>query len=1296
MDTILERNQVNIEDEMRRSYLDYAMSVIIGRALPDVRDGLKPVHRRVLWAMQELGNYHNKPYKKSARVVGDCFVAGTLVHTEKGLKPIESIEVGEEVLMPNGYTSRVVEAFHNPPSRVINVTLSNNLTLTVTPDQKFRVLGENYEVRWEQAKNLKGKQVLVSSPRSLGFPETHHDSKKRGLAYTAGLLAAEGYLTDRGRSSRIGISMIDREPLEFVASVCAEKSVAAYWSEKKPPQAHYQLQHTLRFSGFQEAVEVCESKCNEKSVPTWILQDRRLFAPFIAGFVDGDGFLRNQNGKREIVFSTTSSKLSSQLQAMLADSGIHGVVSKQSPENRKANFTVFALIVTGENASRLVSWIKPHLKIARKKDAAFNLANWQNRRLNLETECISGEQIWAELSKHHLGGGWYSDKNGKKFRAGIKYQIGSKIRYSADLHEKTLSYRQIEAWGILPKLERIGSPLAERLRNLIDNYCVLTVVSVIDRDELAETFDIQIEDDSHEFLLQGCAVSNCIGKYHPHGDTAVYETIVRMAQEFSLRYMLVDGQGNFGCFTGDTKIKLLDGTEKTFAELAELPKDEIFYVYSTDKTGKIVVGEGRHSRITKRKAAIIEVVLDNDAKIRCTPDHRFLLRSGVYKQAKDLTAKDSLMAGYFQTAPVKKGLNDYLQIWQPETEQYEFVHCLADEFNKEKNLAKSFKGAFVRHHKNFNRFDNRPTNIERMDFLEHLHLHAEHLGELWQSEEFRQAQREGVKNFYAENPQVLEERKKRFVEQNKNERFRLENGERLSKVMKRRYAENPQMARDISDRMKALWNDEDYRRKMSAVLTGIEKRELTAEEKSRVAKIISEKSKAMWQDEGKRAAIVEAISRALASEEVRSKMSANSKRLWQTEEYRAKYGDEHFSKMAKSFWSKPEAKTLHRRKIQNQRKDLNFVEAQSAGVKESNKKRLLENPNMMREMSQLSADSLRTKWKDENYKIQIMRKRISRYGSMLLAEFGREKITPELYQSRRDANWIPKFEKVSVYFGSFDEFLNVSENYNHKIVEIKWLKETADVYDITVDEHHNFLLADGVFVHNSIDGDNAAAMRYTEIRMQKLTAEIMADIEKETVDFQPNYDESLSEPKVLPARFPNLLVNGSEGIAVGMATKMPPHNLTEVLDATIALIKNPDISIDKLIEIIPGPDFPTGAFIYGREEIHRAYREGRGILQMRAKAAIDRVGRGNTERDAVVVTEIPYQLNKARLIEKIAELVNEKTARRHLGNPRRIEPRRHPHRHRTQTRCRAADCSQQTLQTHAAANVFRHHQHCDC
>jgi DNA gyrase subunit A len=185
-------------------------------------------------------------------------------------------------------------------------------------------------------------------------------------------------------------------------------------------------------------------------------------------------------------------------------------------------------------------------------------------------------------------------------------------------------------------------------------------------------------------------------------------------------------------------------------------------------------------------------------------------------------------------------------------------------------------------------------------------------------------------------------------------------------------------------------------------------------------------------------------------------------------------------------------------------------------------------------------------------------------------------------------------------------------------------------------------LVDGQGNFGSIDGDYAAAMRYTEVRMQKLTSEIMADIEKETVDFQPNYDESLSEPKVMPTRVPLLLINGSEGIAVGMATKIPPHNLNEIVSATIELVKNPDVSIEQLIKLVPGPDFPTGGFIYGREEIHKAYREGRGILQIRAKAGIDRIGRGEREKDAIVVTEIPYQVNKARLIEKIAELVHEK------------------------------------------------------
>ncbi|HEY6045710.1 MAG TPA: DNA gyrase subunit A, partial [Pyrinomonadaceae bacterium] len=202
------------------------------------------------------------------------------------------------------------------------------------------------------------------------------------------------------------------------------------------------------------------------------------------------------------------------------------------------------------------------------------------------------------------------------------------------------------------------------------------------------------------------------------------------------------------------------------------------------------------------------------------------------------------------------------------------------------------------------------------------------------------------------------------------------------------------------------------------------------------------------------------------------------------------------------------------------------------------------------------------------------------------------------------------------------------------------------VYDTIVrmaqDFSMRYQLIDGQGNFGSVDGDNPAAMRYTEVRMAKLANEVLADIEKETVNFQPNYDESLSEPTVLPTRIPNLLLNGSEGIAVGMATKIPPHNLNEVVDATIAVLRDPEIDIEALLKIVKGPDFPTRGFICGREEIKESYRTGRGILQMRARASIDRVGRGSHERDAVIVTELPFQVNKAKLIERIAELANEK------------------------------------------------------
>ncbi len=200
------------------------------------------------------------------------------------------------------------------------------------------------------------------------------------------------------------------------------------------------------------------------------------------------------------------------------------------------------------------------------------------------------------------------------------------------------------------------------------------------------------------------------------------------------------------------------------------------------------------------------------------------------------------------------------------------------------------------------------------------------------------------------------------------------------------------------------------------------------------------------------------------------------------------------------------------------------------------------------------------------------------------------------------------------------------------------------VYDTIVrmaqDFSLRYMLVDGQGNFGSVDGDNAAAMRYTEIRMAKIAHELLADIEKETVDFGPNYDGSEQEPLIMPTRIPNLLINGSSGIAVGMATNIPPHNLKEVLNACFALLKNPEISVDELIELIPAPDFPTAGIIYGTAGVKEGYRTGRGRVVMRGRTHFEDLEKGG--RQSIIIDELPYQVNKKTLIEKIAELVNEK------------------------------------------------------
>ncbi len=404
-------------------------------------------------------------------------------------------------------------------------------------------------------------------------------------------------------------------------------------------------------------------------------------------------------------------------------------------------------------------------------------------------------------------------------------------------------------------------------------------------------------------------VGDVIGKFHPHGDSAVYDAMVRMAQDFSLRYPLVFGQGNFGCFTADTKVALVDGRNISFADLVKEQQQGKRNFAFTINNGKIKIAEIKNPRKTKENAEIMKIILDNGEEIKCTLNHKFMLRDGSYKEAKDLSFGDSLMPFY-------------------------------------------------------------------------------------------------------------------------------------------------------------------------------------------------------------------------------SRLSTKE-------------------------------------------------------------------------------DNSNLKLTKENY----------------------EKARKEVFETKSFTSWDLGIKK---YFQDSKNLILLELNGNHKVVGVEFLNEFADVYDLTIDKTHNFALASGIFVHNSTDGDPPAAYRYTEAKLMQISSELLQDIDKETVNFTPNFDNSLKEPDLLPGKLPNLLLNGATGIAVGMATNIPPYNSGEVCDAITAFAKNPNITFEEIAEILQGPDFPTGGSVQG--DMIEMYKTGRGRLMMRGKIGTETV----KKKDAVVITEIPYMLNKSDLIEQIARLVHEK------------------------------------------------------
>ncbi len=746
---------------------------------------------------------------------------------------------------------------------------------------------------------------------------------------------------------------------------------------------------------------------------------------------------------------------------------------------------------------------------------------------------------------------------------------------------------------------------------------------------------------SAKYRKSASVVGSTLARYHPHGDMAVYNSMVLMAQDFSMRYPLVQGQGNFGCFTKDTEIKLTDGRSVSFEKLIKEKKQgKKHWTFSFNrKNKKIEVAEVKKPRLTRKNACLVEVEIDSGEKIKCTPDHRFMLRNGKYKEAQYLKKGESLMPLYLKKGKQEENssLNGYTKVFQPTSGDWDFVHHLSDNWNIVSGKYSQKRGR-VRHHIDFKKENNNPDNIQRMQWGEHWKLHAKLAS--WRHKndpDYVQKIAEGRKRFIEENREKIanrmSERNKKMWKEPEYRKLRIK---QLQKMWKNKEYKDF-MSKKASKNLKKLWQNPEFKELMALHKSKeLKERWQNPEYRKKMSLQMKEMSNQIWSEPSHREFISERMKTITSNPEWRKMQSKKMKNIWQNPEYRKKYPKEHFIRMGKKAWEKEENRIMQSEKIKKQWKEDSFREKVIEGVKRANKERLMKDPDAMKKIAEKSSVSLKKKWRQKKYKEQVIKSRILGYAKKIIDEH--QALTVDLYEKNRPSGGVPKIEKAFNYFENIEEIAEKAKFHNHKIVSVKFLEEKQDVYDITIDLWHNFALSAGIFVHNSVDGDPPSAMRYSEARLSKLGEMMLQDIQKETVDFISNYDGTKKEPTVLPSPVPQLLLNGSLGIAVGMATNIPPHNIGEIIDATVHLIENPEADTEDLFRFVKGPDFPTGGEIYNKEDIISAYSQGRGSIVVRGKAEVVEE-KGKTQ---IIITQIPYRVRKAKLVQDFAKLVQKK------------------------------------------------------
>lgn len=564
-----------IEEEMRHAYIDYSMSVIVSRALPDVRDGLKPVHRRVLYSMSELGLASNRAHKKSARIVGECFVKGTLVSTPTGLQKIENLQIGQEVCTHRG-VQKVTELYEMPAQALLTISTRNGSQNIATPGQMLKVFTPALQYEWKRADELQVGDYIVNKsffPSLSSYNKVATFTIDEDLAYLLGVFYSDGWIDrDKQRGyDRVCFCSDRLEVLEKLQTIISQKWQVTTSIHEKDKYAYLKINANTVNQALIQTFGLQDKYANNIAIPEAILQSpQSVVYSFISAYIDGDGSVHHNRTTLNV--TSVSETFARQFHTLLLSLGIHAALYESKRDDKQ---NAFSVEVNGAAYQKLVA--KLSLQHPEKQE-----------KLRLENETLAsvhekipflGKYLIEEFSEKHLGGGWYEGANGEKVRTGLKYPDGTKIRYAKNLAESFEVYQStLEKIGVLKKMEAIQSAYLQTVHDIVENHISFSEVTAISQEVTDITYDIQVEND-HEFVANGMLVHNCLGKYHPHGDTAVYDTMVRMAQPWSLRYPLVDGQGNFGSVDGDNPaaMRYTEARLRKIAEdiLADLEKNTV-------------------------------------------------------------------------------------------------------------------------------------------------------------------------------------------------------------------------------------------------------------------------------------------------------------------------------------------------------------------------------------------------------------------------------------------------------------------------------------------------------------------------------------------------------------------------------------------------------------------------------------------------------------------------------------------------------------------------------------------------